>query len=616
MEKLMVVNVVDVGEMRIAILEDGVLEELYIERASREQLVGNIYKAKVINVETSIQAAFVDFGAARNGFLHVSDVMPTSYAERPDGSRPVPRGGHDYPPIQAILRRGQELIVQVTKDAIGSKGPTVTSYLSLAGRFLVMMPDVRHHGISRKIMDEEERQRLKQTLSEMELPADMGVIIRTAGAGRAKAELAKDVNHLQNLWKAISERIKGAKVAELIYQESDLVIRTIRDLLTTDTTKILIDSQPEYERDSEFLKTFMPRMQRIVQFYTDPEPLFHRYKIEEEIEKINRRKVSLSMGGSIVIDQTEALVAIDVNSGKIKHETDPEETAFRTNMAAAPEIARQLRLRDLGGVIINDFIDMRNSKHIRAVEKAFTDAFKRDRARTKVLRMSQFGIIEMTRQRVRSSLTQSMFEHCPHCSGAGEVKSPETMSLEIMREIRARLTNPSARGVEVIVNPRVAHYLQNERRHELVRLEDTNQKRILLTAREDFEPEKVEMKIVREEAPSPTAPPTRELVIPPEVKAGAQEKGRQDQQQRQEQQQRQGQPGHRGRRRRGRRGRGGRYQQQQVQPQAPPTPQQGPPAEKKTLPPEPSEPEKPEGPPPERVEPERDREPQTSSGQD
>ena len=601
----MLVNVVDVGEMRIAILEDGVLEELYIERASREQLVGNIYKAKVINVEPSIQAAFVDFGAARNGFLHVSDVMPSSYAERPDGSRPTPHGGHDYPPIHAVLRRGQELVVQVTKDAIGSKGPTVTGYLSLAGRFLVMMPDVKHHGISRKIMDEEERQRLKHTLGEMDLSSDMGVIIRTAGAGRTKADLAKDVAHLQNLWKAISERIKEAKVCDLIYQESDLVIRTIRDLLTTDTNKILIDAKPECERASDFLKTFMPRQQRMIELYTDPEPLFHRYKIEEEIEKINRRKVSLPMGGSIVIDQTEALVAIDVNSGKIKHETDPEETAFRTNMAAAPEIARQLRLRDLGGVIINDFIDMRNSKHIKAVEKILADALKRDRARTKVLRMSQFGVIEMTRQRVRSSLMQAMFEHCPHCSGSGEVKTPETVSLEIMREIRARLTNPNARGVEAIVNPRVAHYLQNERRRELVKLEDANQKRILVTACEDFGPEKVEMKIVREEAPQPTAPPARELVIPPEVKAGVQEEQRQQQQQ-QQQQQKQGPQEHRGRRRRGRRGRGrGRYpqpQQPQGAPQRPPGAPGAPGAPAAREEPRP-EPAKPEGPPPERTEP-------------
>jgi ribonuclease E len=445
--------------------------------------------------------------------------MPSCYAVRDDGSRAVARGGHDYPPIHAALRRGQELVVQVTKESIGSKGPSVTTYVSLAGRFLVMMPDVKHHGISRKITDEEERQRLKQVLGEMGLSPDFGLIVRTAGTGRTKADLAKDLTHLQNLWKAISERIKDSRPGDLIYRESDLVIRTIRDLLTTDTNKILIDSKPEYERAQEFLGTFMPRQTRIIELYSDPEPMFHRYKIEDEIEKIHRRKVSLPMGGSIVIDQTEALVAIDVNSGKIKHETDPEETAFRTNMAAAPEIARQLRLRDLGGVIINDFIDMRSQKRCRAVEKALSDALKRDRARTKVLRMSQFGVIEMTRQRVRSSLMQAFYERCPHCAGEGEVKSPETLSLEIMREIRARLNEPSARGVELVVNPRVAHYLHNERRRELVRLEDATQKRILITGREDFSPEKVEVKIVREEMPAPAAPPSRELVIPPEVKA-------------------------------------------------------------------------------------------------
>jgi len=584
MEKEMLVNVVDVGEMRIAILEDGVLEELYIERASREQMVGNIYKAKVVNVEPSIQAAFVEFGAERNGFLHVSDVMPSAYAQRPDGSRPQAHGGREYPPIHAILRRGQEIVVQVTKDAIGSKGPSVTTYLSLAGRFLVMMPDVKHHGISRKIMDEDERLRLKQTLTEMNLPTDMGIIIRTAGEGRNKTDLAKDVDHLQNLWKAISERIKGAKVGECIYQESDLVIRTIRDLLAADTKKILIDSQPEYERAQEFLKTFIPRQERILQLYTDPEPLFHHYRIEEEIEKISRRKVSLPMGGSIVFDQTEALVAIDVNSGKIKHESDPEETAFRTNMAAAPEIARQLRLRDMGGVIIMDYIDMRSMKHQRGVEKALTDAMKRDRARTKVLRMSKFGIIEMTRQRVRSSLKQALYQKCPYCAGAGELKSAETVSLDIMRQIRLQLNNPSARAIEIAVNPRVADYLQNQRRRELVRMEDSTQKRILITAREDLVPDKVEVKIIREEVPSPTAPPSKELVIPPEVKAGAVQEGGAPQP-----------PQQQPRRRRGRR-RGGRRHRPGGQPQGTPRPS-GPPAGQQSAPerqePKPIEPEMP-----------------------
>ncbi len=587
MEKLMLVNVVDVGEMRIAILEDGVLEELYLERASREQMVGNIYKAKVVNVEPSIQAAFLDLGTARNAFLHVSDVMPSYYTARPDGSRPQPRGGHDYPPIHAVLRRGQELVVQVTKDPIGSKGPTVTTYISLAGRFLVMMPHVRHHGISRKIADEEERQRLKQLLNEMSLPQDMGFIVRTAGAGRNKMELLKDLQHLQNLWKVIAARIDEAKIGDLIYRESDLVIRTIRDLFTMDTQKVIIDSQPEYERAQDFIKTFMPRNQRLLELYTDPEPLFHRYKIEEEIEKIHRRKVSLPMGGSIVVDQTEALVAIDVNSGKIKHESDPEEAAFRTNMAAATEITRQLRLRDLGGVIINDFIDMRSPKHIRAVEKALSDALKRDRARTKVLKMSQFGIIEMTRQRVRSSLMQALYEHCPFCAGSGEVKSPETMAFDVLREIRARLANPQAKGIEVLVNSRVANYLQNERRRELIRIEDASQKRIVVVGLDDYSQDKVEVKVIKEEALPPAAPPSRELFIPPEVKAaGAQEGGAGPTQ-------RPGPPQEqRSHRRRGRRG-GRRHRPHPPQPQA----QQSPPRQEEIpvleLAPDEAAPEKP-----------------------
>jgi ribonuclease E len=478
--KKMLINVVEPEESRIAVLEDHVLEELYIERISRGQAVGNVYKGKIINVEPSLEAAFVDIGLKRNGFLHVSEVVGTSPEEiGPSGEVHHKR---EHRRIQTLLNPGQEVLVQITKEAVGEKGPSLTTYVSLPGRFLVLMPYARKHGVSRKIAEEEERQRLKQIIEEICPPTDMGLIVRTAGAGQTKRELAKDLHYLLRLWKAVEERGKASTAPSLIYQESDLVTKTIRDIYSSDIQEIIVDSEATYEKARDFLKQIMPKAEKRVKLYKKEEPLFHKFNLEQEIEKIIKKKIPLRHGGSLVIEQTEALVAIDVNSGRFKAGADPEETAFRTNMEATKEVVRQIRLRDLGGVIIIDFIDMQSEGHRRAVEKAMLEQLKRDRARTKMLKMSRFGIVEITRQRLRPSLRDVLYENCSTCRGTGYTKTVESLSLEVMREIKSVLGHPELKTIEVEADPRVSQHLLNQKRRQLSELEESYNKRILINS--------------------------------------------------------------------------------------------------------------------------------------
>ncbi len=462
----MLVNVTAGEECRIAILQDGRLEELYMERASAESHVGNIYKGRITNVEPSIQAAFVDFGLGKNGFLHISDSQPHYFpAGRSTGEhdgRKTPR--RERPPIQRCLHRGQEVIVQITKEGIGTKGPTLTTYISLPGRYIVLMPGMNRLGVSRKIEDDSSRRQMRDILNELDLPKNMGVILRTAGLDRTKRELQRDMQYLQRLWNAVAARIRNERAPAELYQESDLVIRTIRDVYTPDFAKIIVDDEAVAQKADDFLSIVSPRKTNVVEVYKDPEPLFHKYGVEAEIERINSRHVPLPLGGSLVIDSAEALVAIDVNSGKFRDPDDAEETAHRINVEAAEEIARQLRLRDLGGVIVIDFIDMRYEKNRRDVERALRDALKKQKERAKVLRMSQFGIIELTRQRQRPSIKRSIYQDCPHCKGAGLVKTPESVTLDVMRLLRLAVHQPNVARVSVTVHPSVAYFLLNRRR--------------------------------------------------------------------------------------------------------------------------------------------------------
>jgi ribonuclease E len=483
MPKEMLINVSEGEECRIALLEDGRLEELYMERTSSTSHVGNIYKGRVTNVEASIQAAFVDFGLGRNGFLHISDLMPTYFGRKGEdivetvGKKMARR---DRPPIQRCLRRGDEIIVQIIKEGIGTKGPTLSSYLSIPGRYLVMMPGVGKMGVSQKIEDDAERRRLRQILDGLKPPDGVGFIIRTAGVGKTKTEIERDLKYLTRLWEQLEKKRLASKGPAELYAEGDLVTRTVRDFFSADVDRIVIDSAEVAERVRDVIKISTPRAKDRVEVYEDAVPLFHKYGIEREIELMYSRHVPLPSGGSLVIDSTEAIVAIDVNSGKFREHNDAEMTAFKTDMEAADEIPRQLKLRDLGGVIICDFIDLRYERNRRELEKRLHDNFKKDRAKTKVLRMSQFGIIEMTRQRMRASLQRSIYFDCPHCKGAGLVKTPESMSLDVMRRIAIAINDLKVARVELAVCPDVAFYLLNKKRRSIARLEDHFDKRVLI----------------------------------------------------------------------------------------------------------------------------------------
>jgi ribonuclease E len=528
MKKEMLINVSQPEECRVAIVEDGVLEELYIERTGHENFVGNIYKGRVVNLEPSIQAAFVDFGVGRNGFLHISDVEQQYFRQGGfDPNRPIENGGKQLPPevdigddddesdennaerprrskgrtqrpgarprikppIQDILRRGDEVLVQVIKEGIGTKGPTLSTYISIPGRYLVLMPALGRVGVSRKIEDEETRRRLRQILLELNSPKGLGFIVRTAGSDRTKRELSRDMAYLMRLWKVIVRRVKKCSAPIDIYEESDMIIRTIRDIFSSDVDAIYIDEKSAYERAHEFLKLVMPRHVGRLRFYEGREPLFHKYEIEEEISRIHQRSVPLKRGGSLVIDQTEALVAIDVNSGTFRTSGTAEESAYQLNMIASKEIARQLRLRDLGGVVVNDFIDMRREKHRRDVERSLKDAFKRDRARTKILRTSPFGLIEMTRQRIKPSLKRSVYMDCPGCHGTGLVKTAESMAIEVTRMLMLASQNEKVATVTVTVTLDVATYLNNRKRRQISQLEDEGGLMVQILGQEGATPE-------------------------------------------------------------------------------------------------------------------------------
>jgi len=393
-------------------------------------------------------------------------------------------------PIQNCLHKGQQLVVQVTKGGIKTKGPTLSTYLSLPGKYLVMMPWMRKHGVSHKIEDDQERARLRSILEDSNPPKGQGFIIRTAGQGCSKKDIQNDLRYLRRLWGAIKKRIENEKASAELYQESDLVTRTLRDVFNSKISRIICDSESVARKIRDFLLIATPRLKGRVTYYDGKIPLFHKYKIEDEIAKVQSRTVQLKGGGSIVIEQTEALVAIDVNSGRFRRQQSAEQTAYRTNIEAATEIARQLRLRDLGGLIICDFIDMRFEKHRREVEKAFRNAVKADRARSRILRISKFGIVEMTRQRMRPSLQSATYLACPNCAGTGFVKSHESLAIEIIRLLNLSAAKPQIKRIELSVSPEVADYLQNEKRTVIMQIEQFSEKRIVIHSDPNYAGEK------------------------------------------------------------------------------------------------------------------------------
>lgn len=476
MGKLMLVNATAGEETRIAILDEGNLDNFFVERAGQEQIVGNIYKARVAAVEQSLQAAFVDFGWERQGFLHLSDVAPHWYND----ASVARKSDKMNVPITAALRRGQEILIQVSKEGIRNKAPAVTTFLSIPGRYLVLMPYIKRHGVSKKIADEEEREELHKVLDKLNPPKDMGIIVRTAAANRSQRDIHRDLNYLLRLWTGIQKQATTDATPSVLYRESDMIIRIVRDVFNADIERVLVDNPEAHQRILDFMAVTMPLSRKAVELYSDGVPLFTKYQVEEQIERIHRNRVSLPGGGSIVIEQTEALVAIDVNSGRFKQEANVEETAYQINLQAAGEIGRQIRLRDLGGLIISDFIDMRDETHKRDVERRLYETLKNDRARTKMLRMSRFCIVEMTRQRVRRNIEFTDYQTCPNCNGSGQIRNTESSVLEALRRIRTSAAGGKFKRLVVRMNPERLVRLQNDRRQELTDVERLNRVRIVL----------------------------------------------------------------------------------------------------------------------------------------
>ncbi len=466
-------NVLDAEQVRVAIAGSGGLEELYIERGGKGFAHGNIYKGKVQNIEPTLQAAFVDIGGEKNGFLHVTDIIPPfgGYDDVLKRRKRKEKRGGGRPSIEDMLYKGQEVLVQITREQLANKGPSLTTYISLPGRYLVLMPAVSKRGVSKKITDDKERQSLKAVLEQLDPPKDMGYIIRTAGMGHGKDELQTDLHCLTRLWDAIKDQAKKAKPPVALYQESDLVVRAIRDFVYDDVEEIIIDSPEGFTQAKTFLDVFMPEFTGRLFLYSDDEPIFNRYGIEDSIERTFDRSVRLPSGGELVIEQTEALVAIDVNTGRFRKGDSTRETILAMNKEAAAEAARQLRLRDLGGLVMIDFIDMDSAQDRRSVEDAFRQAARRDRARTTILPISQLGVMEMTRQRIRQSVKKTLYTPCPCCNGTGIRKSLDVLALELIRKIRHHLDEHGGDTLTVRMHPEAALALSNAKRSVLSEIE-------------------------------------------------------------------------------------------------------------------------------------------------
>ena len=491
-KEIMIVNDDPGVETRIAILEEGRLEELYTERTKTATGVGNIYKGCVTNVESAIQAAFIEYGGSQRGFLHVTDLHPKYFPGNETSERVGKKiAKHARPPIQKCLKKGDEVLVQVLKEGIGTKGPTLTSYLSIPGRLTVMMPFMDKVGVSRKIEDEDVRKEMRKILDGLNLPKGFGFILRTAGMGKGKLEIKRDIAYLIRLWKMIQKRIDTVGAPCPLYSESDLLVRTIRDILRSSITAIVVDSDSAYERIMSFLRIAAPRSSRKILRYDEARPIFHAFDIERQIEEVHSREVVLPSGGRLVIDQTEALVAIDVNSGKSRRAKSSEANAVNTNLEAADEICRQLRLRDLGGLVINDLIDMGRPANRRKVEQKFQENLERDRARSTVLPISKFGLMEMTRQRIRPSVLDSHYANCVHCSGRGHVKTTEEVAADATRHCGWLLHFENVRKIELTCSTAVGTYLLSNKRAELNKYESTTGKRIAVRISEEIATDRV-----------------------------------------------------------------------------------------------------------------------------
>jgi ribonuclease E len=488
--KRMLVNATQEEELRVALVDGQKLYDLDIEVPSREQRKSNVYKGRITRVEPSLEACFVDYGADRHGFLPLKEVSKDYFKAKPEGGRFN---------IKELLTEGQELLVQVEKEERGNKGAALTTFISLAGRFLVLMPNnPRAGGVSRRI-EGEDRDQLREALDHVQIPDGMGAIVRTAGVGRTAEELQWDVANLQEVWKAISQAAEGRPAPFLIYQESKAIIRALRDYLSDDIGEILVDKREVFDEAQEYMQRFVPANLRKLKLYEDEVPLFTRYQIENQIETAHRHTVTLPSGGAIVIDPTEALVSIDINSARATRGGDIETTATNTNLEAADEIARQLRLRDIGGLIVIDFIDMESTKNQRAVEDRLRDAVKQDRARIQIGRLSRFGLLEMSRQRLRPSISEATNITCPRCNGQGTIRGVDSMALAMLRLISEEARKERTAKVIAQLPVDVATYLINEKREWLNNVQNKSTVQIVLVPNPYLETPAYDIRRIRDD---------------------------------------------------------------------------------------------------------------------
>jgi ribonuclease E len=488
MEQRMLINAVHPEECRIAIIEGSDLAELEIESNVGKKAKGNIYRGRISRIEPSLQAAFVDIGTSRNGFLQINDVHPSCFRDRSGG-----RGGKVR--IQDVLEPGQELVVQVVKEERDMKGATLTTYISLPGRYLVIMPGSDRGGISRKIHDNEPRLRLSRLSRELEMPVGIGMIIRTAGLDRSQSELSRDLSLQLKLWESILSANQTARAPALLYKDNDLTTRVIRDYFTPDVREILIDDPKTFHNVKEFVGQVMPRYRSRIKLYEELGPIFTHHGIDQQVHDALSREVKLPSGGAIVIEQLEALVAIDVNSGKATEGANIEETAYRTNLEAAAEVARQLRLRDLGGLVVIDFIDMSDKRHRAAVERRLQECVGSDKARIELGKLSKFGLLEMSRQRLRSSLISHSHIRCDHCVGTGQIKNPELVALEALRKMQAAVVVGQVKKVKARLPSMPAFFLLNNKRADIAGLESEYGVQILILPDGRLRPDEYEFEM-------------------------------------------------------------------------------------------------------------------------
>ncbi|MDB4430568.1 Rne/Rng family ribonuclease, partial [bacterium] len=489
--KRMLINATQPEELRVAMVDGQRLYDLDIENRTRVQKKSSIYKGKITRVEPSLEAAFVDFGAERHGFLPLKEIAREYFYRSPSQAQGRVK-------IKDVVKEGTEVVVQVEKEERGSKGAALTTYISLAGRYMVLMPNnPRAGGISRRI-EGEERDELRKTMNELEMQDGVGVIVRTAGIGKSAQELQWDFDYLMTIWNAITEASSSQKAPFLIFQESNIIVRAIRDYVRDDIGEVLIDGADAYYEASQFVEMVMPNYASRIKQYQDEIPLFNRYQVESQIETAFQREVQLPSGGSIVIDPTEAMIAIDINSARATKGADIEETALQTNLESADEIARQLRLRDMGGLVVIDFIDMNHSRNQRAVESRMRAALEADRARVQVGKISRFGLLEMSRQRLRPSLDETIASICPRCSGQGTIRDTKSLALVILRLIQDESQKERSAEIRVVVPVEVATYLLNEKRAAIRSIEKANNLRVLVIPSPALETPHYEVSRLRE----------------------------------------------------------------------------------------------------------------------